>query len=330
MATIHVGVNEGTGKIYSNVTLTTYGRGHFKDQGLDVELHETGGRRNTIPMLASGELDVSAQGPHYEFYASCEPERPYVMVADHGTARAGRGGPGGIVARPELIKSGRLKEWADLKGLRVALSPRRYDHDWVTVSSALARGGLTTDDIEVVTTDFGGGRHEALVEGSIDLTTVDRPASIAEAERTGAFIVWKREWEVRPGRQQRAVMFSHRFRTNRRDEAQRYVIAYLTGLREYFDAFEHGINRDAIIDVLAEQCGDPREVVEATPPAGLDPDGRLNLDDIGDELRWYQDRRFLPTTISLDAFVDNSFLDSALDQLGTYHPPAEAMRGGGT
>lgn len=325
MAAIRVGVNEGTGKIYSSVTLVTHGRGHWRDQGLDVELLETGGRRNTLPMLASGELDAGAQGPHYELYTSFNPERPLVMVADHGSARPGRGGPGGLVARPETVKSGRLIDWADMKGLRVALSPRRYDHDWVTVSTALKRGGLTTDDIEVVTMDFGGGRHKALINGQIDLTTVDRPASIAHAEKTGEFVVWKREWEIRPGRQQRAIMLSHQFRTERRDEAQRFVLGYLKGLREYYDAFEHGINRDTIIDALAEQSGDSRSVVEVTPPAGLDPNGRLAVDGIEEELRWYQEGGFLPRTITLQSVIDYSFLDSAIAQLGEYKPPATAQ-----
>jgi ABC-type nitrate/sulfonate/bicarbonate transport system substrate-binding protein len=326
VATIRVGVNEGTGKIYSNVILVTYGRGHFKDQGLDVELLETGSRRNTLPKLASGELDAAAQGPHYELFTNWDPARPIAMVADHGSAQPGRGGPGGIVARPDLIKSGRLRDWSDMKGLRVALSSRRYDHDWVTVSSALKRGGLTVDDLEVVTMDFGGGRHEGLINGTIDITTVDRPASIKEGEERGDFLVWKREWEIRPGRQQRALMFSHRFRTERRDEAQRYTTAYLAGLREYYNAFEHGINRDAIVAALAEQCGDAREVVEATPPAGVNPDGRLNIEGIEEELRWYQDGGFLAKTIKVEGLVDYSFLDNALAQLGEYRPPAAAAR----
>ena len=322
MPVIHVGVNEGTGKIYSNVILVTHGRGHWRHQGLEVDLHETGSRRNTLPRLASGDLDVAAQGPNYEFFSNWSTDRPMAMVADHGSARPGRGGPGGIVARPDLIQSGRLTDWADMGGLRVALSPRRYDHDWVTVSSALRHGGLTIDDVQVVTMDFGGGRHSALVNGTIDITTVDRPASIKEGEENGDFLVWKREWEIRPGRQQRALMFSYRFCIDRREEAQRFMNGYLEGLREYYDAFEHGINRDAIIDVLAEQCGDSRLVVEASPPAGLNPDGRLNVEGIGEELRWYQDGGFLPTTITLEGVIDYTFLDHALAQLGPYKPPA--------
>lgn len=321
MAPIRVGVNSGTGKIYANVTLSTLGRGHFNRHGLDVELVELGGRRVTIPLLARDELEVTSQGPTYEFFSSWDPEHPMTMVADHGSAREGRGGAGGIVARPELVRSGVLRDFKDLRGKRVALSPRRYDHDWVTIGAALKLGGLTVDDIDVVTMDFGAVRHDGLVNGTLDVTTVDRPASIKEAKESGAFVVWKYEYEVRPGRQQRTVMFGPRFASERPDEAQRYVTAYLEGLREYYDAFEHNVDRDAILDVLARECGDSRDVVEATPPAGLDPDGHLNTEGIAEELRWYQEGGFLPWTISLDRVVDESFLDHALTELGPYRAP---------
>jgi NitT/TauT family transport system substrate-binding protein len=281
---------------------------------------ETGGRRATIPLLVSGELEAGAQSPTYEFFQSWDPVRPLVMVADHGSVREGRGGAGGIVARPDLVASGVLRDFADLKGKRVGLSPRRYDHDWVTVSEALERGGLTVDDIEVVTMSFGDVRHEALVKGEIDLTTVDRPASIKEGKESGAFVVWKHEYEIRPGRQQRVVMFSHRFRNERPDEAQRYVVAHIRALREYYDAFERGINRDRVIDVLAEQCGDSRSVVEETMPAGVNPDGYLNVAGIAHDLQWYQAGGFLPTTLSVERCVDHRYVDAALKELGPYAP----------
>ncbi|HEY3115781.1 MAG TPA: ABC transporter substrate-binding protein, partial [Chloroflexota bacterium] len=175
MAAIRVGVNNGTGKIYANVTLSTFGRGHFKRHGLDVELVELGGRREMVPLLAKDELEVASQGPSYEFFAALDPQKPMVMAADHGSAREGRGGAGGIVARPDMIQSGKLRDFKDLRGKRIALSPKKYDHDWVTIGAALKRGGLTFDDVQVVTMDFGGGRHEGIVNGTIDIATVDRP-----------------------------------------------------------------------------------------------------------------------------------------------------------
>ena len=46
-------------------------------------------------------------------------------------------------------------------------------------------------------------------------------------------------------------MFSHRFWTERPDEAERYVMAYLQGARDYYRAFEENVNRDGVIGGLA-------------------------------------------------------------------------------
>lgn len=90
----------------------------------------------------------------------------------------------------------------------------------------------------------------------IDVATVGRLSSIVEGRDSGAFALWKHEYEVRPGRQQRTVMFSHRFWTERPDEARRYVLAYLQAARDYYAAFEEGTDRGRVVDLLAEQSGE--------------------------------------------------------------------------
>lgn len=64
--------------------------------------------------------------------------------------------------------------------------------------------------------------------------------------------------------------------------------------------------------------------MEASPPAGLNPDGRLNVGGIEEEINWYQHGGFLPKTITLEGVIDYSFLDRALAALGPYNPPAAA------
>lgn len=136
------------------------------------------------------------------------------------------------------------------------------------------------------------------------------------------WVVWKQEWQLRPGRQQRTVVFSGQFAAERQDEAQRYVTAYLEGLREYYDSFEHGVNRDVIIDVLAQECGDSREVVADSAPAGVDPNGRLSVKCIEDELHWYQEGGFLPWRISVEQTIDEKYIEQAVQELGPYSIPS--------
>ncbi len=328
MAKIVLGIPEGTGRIYAGPTLVALGRGYFRDADLELEVVESGGRRGSIPMLAAGELDVSPQGPSLEFFRAWDPERPIIMAADHGSMRPGRG-TGAIVARSELITTGALRDYADLRGKRLGLSPLRGHHDWLTFATALRRGGLTFADVEIVTCDFGGGRHEALANGTIDLATVGRPSSIAEGRDAGLFDVWKHEYEVRPGRQQRMVMFGHTFWSTRPEEAQRYIAAYLRGARDYYAAFELGIDREAVVDVLARESGANRAMIaNDMTPLGINPDGHLNVEDVAADLGWYQEQGLLDQSISIDRVIDHRFLEAALRELGPYEPPSSTRLGG--
>ncbi|HEY3117646.1 MAG TPA: ABC transporter substrate-binding protein, partial [Chloroflexota bacterium] len=260
MAPIRLGVVGGTGRLHQSPTLVAVGQGHFARQGLDVEVSDYSGGDAGVKLLGADKLDVAAVGPGLFFYKEWSPERPMVMVADQGQLGPGRGG-GAIVARKSLVDSGELSDFASLRGQRVGLCSQRGNHDWLTLAAALRLGGLTFDDIEIVISDFGEQRHRHLLDGCVDVSTVGRPSSLVEGREAGAFVVWKWANEAQPGRQQFAVTFSHQFWTERPAEAQRYVVGYLQGLRAYYDAFEHGHNKDAAIDALARESDYDRDVI---------------------------------------------------------------------
>lgn len=320
MPAVKLGLHEGSGRIYGGPTLVALDRGYFQQQGLDIEIVNAGGRREVFPLFESNELDVCPQGMSLEFVQAFDPKRPLIMAADHGSAG---GGAGGIVARPQLIDSGRLRDYADLRGLRIGVSPIRGDHDWRTFGAALKKGGLSFDDVEVVICDFGEGRHKALAEGRLDLSTVGRPSSIVEGRESRSFVVWKRGSEVEPGpRQGRTVMFSYPFWSQRPDEARRYVVAYLQAVRDYHNAYAHDIERDAMIDLLARQSGEARATVEATTPTSVNPEGYVDAKSIEEDLDWYAEQGVLPKPVPVDRVVNHSFLEAALGELGRYQPPA--------
>ena len=320
MPKVTVGIVGGSGRVYAGPTLVAFGMGYFRDEGLDVELVESGGAPTAIPMIARSELDVTAQGPSLLFFRAWDPEAPMRMVADHGSLREGRG-TGAIVARPELIEQGALKTYSDLRGKKLGLSSMRGHHDWVTFAMALRLGGLTFDDVEVVTSDFGDGRHRAIADGTIDLTTVGRPSSIAEGRETGAFVVWKYDYQFRPGHVARAVVFSPHFHEERSDEGSRYVRAYLRGARDYYNAFEHDVYRDEVVRVLAAEAQTSEAIVNEMIPIGLDPDGYLDADSVSKDLRWFQDEGLLTEPVPIDQVVVSTYVDDALAQLGRYEKP---------
>ena len=318
MEPVTVGIVGGTGRVYAGPTLVAFGKRYFHEEGLDLDLVESGGAEDSIARVANGDLDVTIHGPGLDFFLNWTPETPIAMVADQGSLRPGRG-TGSMVARPELVEQGMLQDYSDLRGKRIGLSSRRGHHDWMTVASALRRGGLTFDDVEVVTVAMGEERHRALADGTIDLTTVGRPQSIAEGRDAGAFVVWKYDYDIQPGRQVWSVIFGDRFRSERPDAARRYVRAYLRGARAYHDAFEHGVERDEIVTVLAAEARTSEDTVaNKMNPMGLNPDGYINMATVADDLRWLEQEGVLPRPVPVDQIVDHSYLEDALAELGRY------------
>ena len=53
-------------------------------------------------------------------------------------------------------------------------------------------------------------------------------------------------------------------------------------------------------------------------PAGLDPDGKLNVQSIRDDLRYYERSGLVKDPIDLSKLIDTSFQEFAVLQLGPY------------
>jgi NitT/TauT family transport system substrate-binding protein len=316
VANVQVAILGGVTRLSGAPTLVAQGRGYFAEQGLEVEFVGAHGD-HAMEMVCKGEIDVAAMRPGLYFYREWNPERPAAMVADGGRLLPGKGG-GAIVARPALVADGTLREYQDLRGLRIGLSPDKGDHDWLTIAAALRKAGLSWDDVDVIECDYGDGRHEALTKGTIDVTTVSNAKSVAEGQKAGAFVPWKFENDVEEGRQAASVIYSKAFRDDA-DRAQRYLTAYLRGARDYYRAFHESEEREAAIDALASVSGLTAEAVARDIiPLAIDPDGRLNMKSLNEDLDWMHAQGVIPPSVTADRLVDYSYLDRALVSLGHY------------
>lgn len=53
-------------------------------------------------------------------------------------------------------------------------------------------------------------------------------------------------------------------------------------------------------------------------PVGLNPDGHMNVEDIGADLTWFEQEGLLGRPLALDVVLDHSYLTAALAVLGPY------------
>ena len=122
-----------------------------------------------------------------------------------------------------------------------------------------------------------------------------------------------------PYQQVAAITYTSGF-IQKPDLATKYMVAYLQGIRAYLDAFKKGLNKDKIVGILAKETGiQDTKLWGEMIPAGLDPDGKLNVKNIQEEEDYFKKLGLIKdTTPAADTFIDESFAQQAARALGPY------------
>jgi len=103
--------------------------------------------------------------------------------------------------------------------------------------------------------------------------------------------------------------------------------AYLRGVRDYTAALRDGKlagpGAAAIIDILTKHTAlkDPA-LYGRIVPSSADPDGRVNLETLRNDLAFYREQGFVKDDkIGVEDVYDGSFVAAAVKALGPYRPP---------
>ena len=141
------------------------------------------------------------------------------------------------MVRKDHLDSGRYKSFADLKGMKVAVgAPGTGSAS--ALNEALKKGGLKFGDVEVVYIGFP--EHlPAYKNKGIDASITNEPTMTRAIEDAVAVRVAGND--VTYPEQQTAVMFfSDQFINKQRGLAERFMRAYIRGVRVYHDALRTG------------------------------------------------------------------------------------------
>ncbi len=63
------------------------------------------------------------------------------------------------------------------------------------------------------------------------------------------------------------------------------------------------------------------EMKKSTVRSELDPDGRLNIQSLRDDLEYFRKGGLIQTDVTVDQALDLSFLEAAVRELGPYRAP---------
>lgn len=291
-------------------------RGYFREQGLKVNINpfKASGAK-MVPFLATGQLMVGGGNISAGMYNAIAHDIPIKIVSDKGTVSPGHGYLA-LIVRKDHVDSGRYKSFADLKGMKMAVTAKGVSQEIVT-EKFLQKAGLSLKDIKLVTLAYSD-INIALANKSIDASIQIEPF-VAAAVSNNIAIRVAGDDEVYPNQQSAAIMYSPIFIEKHPAQAKAFMVAYVKGLRDYNDAFEKGIGKDEIISILTKSTRiKDRKIYDNVAPVGLSPDGKVNIESLRNDANWYYKRGYLKKKPDIDSIVDLSFAEHAVKILGEY------------
>jgi NitT/TauT family transport system substrate-binding protein len=286
--------------------------GYFLEQGHQLDLTKFATGIDYVPALARGQVDVAPTDLSAGILNVLSRDIQIRMVADRGSLPLG-GGWQAIIVRPDLAPQ--LRDYHDLRGLRFGISFEGAFSQRV-IGQALELGGLNLADAQFVILP-SGDVPAALANGALDASEVFEP-QITIATSNGFAERWRGADEILPDAEAVVISYGPQF-AGRTDLARRWMVAYLKGVRDYNDACRGGPNRAEIVDILTRTTPIRDAALwERLVWVAIDPNGRMNTPSILETQAWFRRNNLLQADTDLRPFIDGSFAEWAVEQLGPY------------
>ena len=294
-------------------------KGYFKEEGIEASFIPFDSAGKMIPSLGTGQIEVGSGAPSAALYNAVARGVVVKIVADKGSTPAGHGFQP-LLVRKDLIASGKVKGFKDLKGLKIASGATGISTS-STLNEALKKGGLSAKDVAVV--NLGYPHHvAALQNGAVDASLTTEPSATV-AVMSGAAVRFAGDDVIYPDHQLSVVIYGANFIKDSPEIARKFMRAYLRAIRDYNDALKDGKligpNAEEVIAILLEYTSiKDANVYRSIVAHGTNPDGRVNMESLQKDFEFFQEGGLLDEKVSVAQAVDNSFVEDAVAELGPY------------
>ncbi len=293
--------------------------GYFRDENISVVLIPFSSGAQMSAPLATGELSVATGAVSASLYNAVSRGIILKVVADKSRHAAGFG-HASILIREDL--KNKIRSFADLKGLKIAVSGRGSGDESV-LNEALRMGNLKWGDAEAIYLGFP--QHApAFANRAIDAALTSEPAQ-TYILKSGSAVRMARVGEFYPDQQSATIIYGTKFTSSNPELAVRFMKAYVRGTRFYADAVRNGKlngpNAARVIEILTTYSNlKDKEIYETSTPPIIDPDGRLNVESLKRDWAFFKQIGEIDGKVSVDDVVDTSYVAKAVELLGTYRP----------
>jgi NitT/TauT family transport system substrate-binding protein len=309
----------GTGGSASDAPFyIAYDKGFFKDEGLDVDLIVLDSGAKVIAPLGTGELDVGSGALSVGFWNALVRGVKFRIVADRGHAQ-----PGylyqTVFMRKDLIDSGQFKSLKDLKGMRMGFAAQGVT-SLSLLNEAAKYAGIKFEEITPVYLSFPQ-QIAALQNKALDGTLLIEPQATV-AVNAGYGVRFMDTNEFYPYQQISVIFFSDKFATERKDVAEKFMRAWLRGVRSYNDSIKNGkiagAGADEVVATMAKSFNMNPTLVREMYSQAVDVTGAVNAAGIQRDLDFFLRQGWVTGQVKASDVIDMSFAQKASAELGPY------------
>lgn len=289
-------------------------RGYFAKQGLAIETIQASSGTEFVSSLAADQIQVASGSPNAGLFNALNRGIDIRIVADF----AHIGGAGdrtvAVMARSDLLDSGAIKSPADLKGRSLAGGPGAAQITDVMFDRMFRAAGIARADVDVRYLTFSDSLA-AMGTKSLDAAFMVEPL-VTQAERQTVARVLVDGGSVYPGAELSVFYFSPAFAA-RTDAATKFMVGFLAGARNYYDAFFLGKGKEDAIKLLVQYLPVKDPALWETSRQNTDVNGRVNVADLKAQAAFYKAEGFISGPIpDIDKHVDPEFAAAAVKILG--------------
>ncbi|HET6781789.1 MAG TPA: ABC transporter substrate-binding protein [bacterium] len=285
-------------------------RGYFARQGIEIELITTPGGVSSFAVLAGGRAEVVVGGLGAALFNAAARDLDFKVVGPVHMERPPVSTP--LVVSKKAWDSGEIRSIRDLRGKRVSTNVLGSATEY-WVQSALLKGGLTIDDVQLVAVNFPEV-PAALANGAIAAGLLGEPLATL-AEEQGQIVRLSEDFVN--GVQVTALYYSGEFMRAQPKLALGFMVAWLQASR---DLFNDGYKRDDVAAIVERYTRVPAPIVKRARPPFHEPNGQMNFNDFKRLQEFFKRRGHLTYEKLLEPkqYIDTSYVREALRILGPF------------
>lgn len=289
--------------------------GFFRQEGLKVSLKRFTNSATMISLLGHGSLQVGSGAVAGGLFNAVAHGVKINIVADKGHFAKGHAFEA-LVIQSKLVADGRWKGYQSLKGLKIAVSSLDGSPAFHLAEFA-AKGGVTLKQIHIQVMPFPD-MVAALANGSIDGAMIIEPELETVLLQHTAKLI-STDYAIDPHGQDAVLMYSHQFEAQDPQAAQKFMVAYLKGVRLYNQAFtaNNPKAKATVIKVLmAETAVKKPSYYQTMIMPAINSNGDVNMTSLQQQLNWYIQQGDVQGHVNLKQVVNLTYANRADKILG--------------